>query len=244
VGITQIVYHGEPALFLSSPDFRIEILPAGATALTRMQSNVQIEACAYLPNDLSRESAIDDYRIENVSCLTDKDNNVWILELVAKQTLPTSFGKALGGEAGAYGVTYEDVMVLYKASFDGDTVSITGPVRAKQFFSYDSGSLVLGSHFRYGATAQILDENSFGVYSSTSLPGNISASALDSLFPNSLFTWKGLADTIFPPTLRINAFVPKETQMTFSNHLYQFECWLLSLPMFASTAPKDPGFAA
>lgn len=234
VGMTMITYEGQEALLFTDFGMTLGVLPlaqlnaekSDSLNMLPLQVSKEYTEGTYQggPEDIESK----DWDINNVALLTDRDNNAWIIEMASKQGLSGKIADLIGEQ----GVNYEDALTLYKVTFNGNQATVTGPVREMQVQTYDNYLLALGSHFRFASTAQAINADSFAVFSTPSLPGNMALGAVDNAIKAENGFVKPIADFVNPPTLAVNAFLPQETCKTPLNYLYDILYWLLSLSIF------------
>ncbi|MDR1410311.1 MAG: hypothetical protein LBJ12_08680 [Oscillospiraceae bacterium] len=224
-------YQGqESVFFLGGNSLKILPLPltAESAAITLPLETQAVMSSEY--DGTGEWGKLNAWTNDNEALVTDTANNLWLFRLNSRLTLPGKVADLIGEE----GMDYEDVALLYKIELTDSGAIMTGPLASKKTEPYDSYLFALGSHFRFGASVQVLDADNFAIISTPSLPGNLFLKEISG-------TAKGLLDLVKPNVLSINANITRPLgarppasianieQRGLLNWLYQALSWFLKI---------------
>ncbi|MDR2525982.1 MAG: hypothetical protein LBC83_07385 [Oscillospiraceae bacterium] len=237
--ITIADYQGQPALFSilhnTVKAIPLPLTPASAESIADVA--VIEDRTAPTPFGATYNwGVLGEWTNDNAALVTDTQGDLWLFMLNSRLILP-GFVADLIGEAG---MDYEDIALLYKVELKDDGTAVkTGPLASKKLKPFDSYLFALGSHFRFGASVQVLDANNFAVISSPSLPGNLAMKQIGE-------TGKRLFDMISPASLRVNANVTRPQNKAFNallerspfDWLHEALSWMLTTIDFGGILGK------
>jgi hypothetical protein len=241
VSATIATYQGKKALILAEPYGGVAVARLPITSKTKLEllkpDYSGMRKTAYEPDSMAKlrdrkawirnnarkqlgQPANAYIDISNNALLTDQAGAVWLLQLGYTYDFDGSTVQKVFKQSN---LDYGNAVTLYRLDIsDNGTVKYVGPVREKALTTCDAYRLGVGSHFRFCGTAQVLDENSFALFSATNLPGNDSLSAISK--SGKLVK---VADFVHPPRQTVNVWLPGGANSNLASKAHTALAWCL-----------------